>query len=120
VAATVINNILLCQEKFYAVSEVLKLLGFVSDEVFCPAWSSLKMSAEAGTDAKGNHLDEIRRGVLGKAWTLIITPATIDVNSVIPAKAGIHDRTGFRIKSGMTIFDMFTCRNNNIFKCLSK
>jgi len=42
----------------------------------------------------------------------LITPAT-DANTVIPAEAGIQDRTGCRIKSGMTTIDMFTCRSNN-------
>jgi len=42
-----------------------------------------------------------------------ITTATIGVSSVIPATAGIQDWTGCRIKSGMTTFDMFTCRSNN-------
>ena len=43
----------------------------------------------------------------------IITPATIYVKVVIPAKAGIQNWTGCRIKSGMTILDMFICRSNN-------
>ncbi len=43
----------------------------------------------------------------------LITPATKDANTVIPAEAGIQDRTGCRIKSGMTPIDMFTCRSNN-------
>jgi hypothetical protein len=42
-----------------------------------------------------------------------ITPATIYVKPFIPAKAGIQNWTGCRIKSGMT-FDMFNCRSNNI------
>jgi hypothetical protein len=42
----------------------------------------------------------------------IITPATIYIKVVIPAKAGIQNGTGCRIRSGMTIFDMFTCRSN--------
>ena len=41
------------------------------------------------------------------------TPATINANTVIPAKAGIQDRTGCLIKSGMTTFDMFPCRSNH-------
>ena len=41
----------------------------------------------------------------------IITPATIYVKAVIPAKAGIQNWTGCRIKSGMTM-DMFNCRSN--------
>ena len=41
----------------------------------------------------------------------IITPATIYVKAVIPAKAGIQNWTGCRIKSGMT-FDMFNCQSN--------
>ncbi len=49
-----------------------------------------------------------------------ITPATINTNTVIPANtlkgtsAGIQNGTGCRIKSGMTTFDMFICRINNI------
>ncbi len=41
----------------------------------------------------------------------IITPATIYVKTVIPAKAGIQNGSGCRIKSGMTV-DMFNCRSN--------
>jgi hypothetical protein len=43
----------------------------------------------------------------------IITPATIYVKAVIPAKAGIQNWTGCRIKSGMT-FGMFNCRSNRM------
>ena len=43
---------------------------------------------------------------------MVITPATIYVKAVIPAKAGIQNWTGCRIKSGMT-FDMFNCQSNN-------
>jgi hypothetical protein len=32
---------------------------------------------------------------------------------VIPAKAGIQNRTGFRDKPGMTATNMFSCRMNN-------
>ena len=42
----------------------------------------------------------------------LITPATIYVKAVIPAKAGIQNGSGCRIKSGMTV-DMFNCRSNN-------
>ena len=41
----------------------------------------------------------------------VITPATIYVKDVIPAKAGIQNRLGCRIESGMT-YDMFNCRSN--------
>jgi hypothetical protein len=37
----------------------------------------------------------------------IITTATINANPVFPAKAGIHDRSGCRIKSGMTTFHVY-------------
>jgi|GEM_PF-657482 len=43
---------------------------------------------------------------------IFITPATIYVKAVIPAKAGIRNWPGCRIKSSMT-FDMFNCRSNN-------
>jgi hypothetical protein len=65
VACTVINYILICQEIFYAIPEVLKLLWFVSEDFFCLDCSSLEMADEAGRYAKGNKLDELRRGVLG-------------------------------------------------------
>jgi len=42
----------------------------------------------------------------------IITPATIYVKPVIPAKTGIQKWLGCRIKSGMTV-DMFNCWSNN-------
>jgi hypothetical protein len=53
--------------------------------------------------------------------SVVITPATIHVNAVIPAKAGIQNWRGCRIKarpgldpgSGMT-FDTFNCRSNKI------
>ena len=45
-------------------------------------------------------------------FLVVITPATIYVKAVIPAKAGIQNWPGCRIKSGMT-FDMFNCRSNN-------
>jgi len=54
-----------------------------------------------------------RRAAAKKAKRAIITPAIINANPVIPAKAGIQNTTGCRIKSGMTTFDMFTCRSNN-------
>jgi len=44
----------------------------------------------------------------------VVTQATINANTVIPEKAGIQNRTGCRIKSGMTIFDMLPCRSNNV------
>jgi hypothetical protein len=44
----------------------------------------------------------------------VVTQATINANTVIPAKAGIQNRAGCRIKSGMTTFDMLPCRSNNI------
>jgi hypothetical protein len=48
-----------------------------------------------------------------KSWLhAFITPATIYVKAVIPAKAGIQNWTGCRVKSGMT-FDMFNRRSNN-------
>jgi len=46
---------------------------------------------------------------------LVITPATIYVKAVIPAKAGIQNWAGCRIKSGMT-FDMFNCRSNKVLE----
>jgi hypothetical protein len=42
----------------------------------------------------------------------IITPETVYIKIVIPAKAVIQDCTGFRVKPGMTTFDMLTCRSN--------
>jgi uncharacterized protein YgbK (DUF1537 family) len=44
----------------------------------------------------------------------VVTQATINANTVIPAKAGIQNRAGCRIKSGMTTFDMLPCRSNNV------
>jgi len=52
-------------------------------------------------------------GLVPGTSMILITPATINVHTVIPAKAGIQDRAGCRIKSGMTTFDMFSCRSNN-------
>jgi hypothetical protein len=51
----------------------------------------------------------------GNRWgrIRIFIPANINANPVIPAKAGIQHMTGCRIKSGMTPYDMFTCRSNN-------
>jgi hypothetical protein len=43
----------LLTEIFSAISEVLKLLWFVSEELFCLDWSSLEMGGEAERDAKG-------------------------------------------------------------------
>ena len=45
----------------------------------------------------------------------IITPATIYVKTVIPAKAGILNWPGCRIKPGMT-FGMFNYRSNKTKK----
>jgi hypothetical protein len=44
---------------------------------------------------------------------VFITLAAIYIKMVIPAEAGIHDCTGFRVKPGMTTINMFTCRSNN-------
>ena len=44
-------------------------------------------------------------------FTIIIT-ATIYVKAVIPAKAGIQNWPGCRIKSGMTV-EMCNCQINN-------
>lgn len=52
----------------------------------------------------------------------VVTQATINANTIIPAEAGIQNRAGCRIKaypgldpgSGMTIFDMLPCRSNNV------
>jgi hypothetical protein len=43
----------------------------------------------------------------------IITPATIYIKAIIPAKAGIQNWLGCRIKSGMTVY-MFNCHSNNL------
>jgi hypothetical protein len=44
----------------------------------------------------------------------IMTPTTIYLKTVIPAEAGIHDDTGFRVKPGTTAMNMFTCRSINV------
>ena len=49
-----------------------------------------------------------------QASIIIMTPATINANPVFPAKAGIHDRSGYRVKSGMTKVHLFSCRSNNM------
>jgi hypothetical protein len=41
---------------------------------------------------------------------LVSTAATTYDNQIIPAKAGTRNRTGFRVKPGMTPMNMFSCR----------
>jgi type I restriction enzyme M protein len=57
----------------------------------------------------------------------IITPATINTPTVIPtpptvipAEAGIQNRTGCRIESGMTTFDMFAGRSDKLTAVLKE
>ena len=58
--------------------------------------------------------------LLNYKWTPIITPATIYVKAVIPAKAGIQNWPGCRIKSGMTfdMFDGFVKSPTSAFRCI--